>query len=170
MHGHNHTVTVVAQALRIIAMVRTEPRIHEKMGKGRSVTDLIIRGWTLLFKVFRNGQILIAPSSAGDPNAALFDEIEAQHAAMVDWITALGQATAKMKGEPGLLGELGYVPEGVGLPLGGTSYGVPLHQRAQRAELPDPTDQRPDPGWSAGRQGRNRENLGAGGWVEPTFE
>ena len=169
LHSGNHTVTLVAQSLRIIAMIRAEPKIHEALGSERSIEDLLIRGWTLLNKVYRNGQVLMAPGAAGDPDNAIFEEIAEHEAAMLKWIASLGQSTEKMGEQPSLLGELGYVPKGVGLPLGGTSYAVPLHQKAQRSDLPDMADVRPDPGWSAGRQGRNRENLGKG-WVTPTFD
>jgi hypothetical protein len=169
IHAHDHTVTIVAQSLRIIAMIRAEPKLADELGSERSVKDLLIRGWVLLNKVYRNGQVLMAPSSAGDPDHAVFEEIAAQQAAMLAWVSDLGQSTESLKAQPALLGELGYVPAGVGLPLGGTSYGVPLHEKAQRDTLPDTHDLRPDPGWSAGRQGRNRENLGKG-WVKPTFD
>jgi hypothetical protein len=169
IHAHDHTVTIVAQSLRTIAMIRAEAKLHEPLSEGGSVEDLIIRGWVLLNKVYRNGQVLMAPGAAGDPDNAIFEEIAEQQAAMLAWIAELGQAAEKLKGQPALIGELGYVPAGVGLPLGGTSYAVPLHEKAQRADLPDMDDLRPDPGWSAGRQGRNRENLGKG-WVKPSFE
>jgi hypothetical protein len=169
IHAHDHSVTVVAQSLRTIAMIRVEPKLHEPLSEAGSVEDLLIRGWVLLNKAYRNAQVLMAPGSAGDPDHAVFEEIAEYEAEMLAWISELGQATEKLKNQPALLGELGYVPEGVGLPLGGTSYGVPLHQKAQRADGPDMDDLRPDPGWSAGRQGRNRENLGKG-WVKPTFE
>lgn len=169
IHAHDHTVTIVAQSLRIIAMIRAEPKLVDQLDSERSVEDLLIRGWVLLNKVYRNGQVLMAPGAAGDPDNAIFDEIGEQQAAMLAWIAELGRATEKLKDQPALLAELGYVPDGVGLPLGGTSYGVPLHEKAQREDLPDMDDLRPDPGWSAGRQGRNRENLGKG-WVKPSFE
>ncbi|MFP4598717.1 MAG: hypothetical protein ACLFVJ_10725 [Persicimonas sp.] len=169
LHSRNHTVTIVAQSLRLIAMVRTEPTIHENLGSARQVHDLIVRGWVLLGKVFKNGDIQMTPGSAGDPDAPVFEDIAKHHAKMTEWVVELGRAADKLRGQPSLIGLLGYVPEGVGLPLGGTAYDVPLHQKAQREELPDFDDLRPDPGWSAGRQGRNNENLGEG-WVEPTFE
>lgn len=169
IHAHNHTVTLVAQSLRLIAMIRAEPKVHENLGSPRQIEDLLIRGWVLLSKLYKNSSILMAPGATADPDEPVFADIREQHRAMFDWLNRLGQATEKLAKQPALLGELGYVPEGVGLPLGGTSYAVPLHQKAQRDELPDMDDLRPDPGWSAGRQGRNRENLGKG-WVEPSFE
>jgi hypothetical protein len=169
LHAHNHTVTIVAQALRLIGMVRTHPTIHEKLGSGRKVKDLLVRGLVLLSTLFKNGDILMSPGSAGDPDHAIFDEITERKWRMIEWVGELGAAAQKMSGQPELLGVLGYVPEDVGIPLGGTAYSVPLHEKAQREDLPEFDNLRPDPGWSAGRQGRNRENLG-GGWVEPTFE
>lgn len=169
LHADNHTVTVVGQSLRLIAMVRTHADIHEQLGSPRQVKDLLVRGWVLLEKLFKNGDILMSPGSAGDPDAPVLGDIMAHRVAMFDWLAQLGQAAASLADDPGQLGYIGYVPEGVGLPLGGTAYSVPLHEKAQREDLPDMDDLRPDPGWSAGRQGRNRENLGSG-WVEPTFD
>jgi len=62
------------------------------------------------------------------------------------------------------------VPAGVGLPLGGASFAVPLHQRAQQNPPgPEACSTAPCASWSVGRQGRNRENLGQG-FIEPTFK
>jgi hypothetical protein len=170
IHAEDHTVTVAAKALRTIAMIRTEPKLHEALGKGQKTRDVIIRGFTLLTKMFKNGDLMMAPGSSGDTDAAVFDDIKKQVAQMQEWVAELGRATDKMGvDQASLLGELGYVPEGVGIPLGGTAYGVPLHEKAQRSTPPDPDDVKPAPGWSIGRQGQNRENLGKG-WVEPKFE
>ena len=170
IHAEDHTVTVVAKSLRTIGMIRTEPKLHEALGKGQKTRDLIIRGFTLLTKLFRNGDLMMSPGSAGNADAEVFDDIRAQIKHMSEWIGELGRATDKMGVDhASMLGELGYVPEGVGLPLGGTAYGVPLHEKAQRATPPDPDDVKPAPGWSAGRQGQNSENLGKG-WVQPKFE
>lgn len=170
IHAEDHTVTVVAKSLRTIAMIRTEPKLHEALGTGQKTRDLIIRGSTLLTKLYRNGDLLMQPGSSGDTDAAVFDDIRRHVKEMSDWIAELGRATDKMGvDQASLLGEIGYVPEGVGIPLGGTAYGVPLHEKAQRSTPPDPDDTSPAPGWSAGRQGQNRENLGKG-WVQPKFE
>jgi hypothetical protein len=169
LHAHDHNITVVAQSLRTLGMLRTEPRVYEQIGSEQQVHDLLTRGWALLGKVFRNGRIIMSPSSAGHAEHPVFAEIAEQRADMVKWLSAFGAACAMLDGAPAQLGELGYVPEGIGLALGGTSFGVPLHLRAQREELPELDNLRPDPGWSAGRQGRNNENLGQG-FVEPTFE
>jgi hypothetical protein len=169
LHSRSHTVTIIAQSLRLLATVRTDPDVYETLGTSRQVKDLLMRGMVLLGKVFKNGDIQVAPGSAGDPGAPVFNDIIEHRAHMIEWVVKLGRAAEKLGDQPSLIGLLGYVPEGVGLPLGGTAYDVPLHQKAQREDLPDTTGLRPDPGWSVGRQGRNKENLGEG-WVKPSFE
>src|SRR5690554_3868497 len=169
VHATDHTITVVAQTLRMIGMLRTDERVYESLGGKQKVHDLLNRGYAMLTKIYRNGDIATSPSSAGLATNPIFAEIEAHRAAMVAWMREFGAACAKLSEAPTVLGELGYVPDGVGLPLGGSAFNVPLHERGQRAELPSLDNLKPDPGWSIGRQGRNRENLG-GGFVEPTFE
>jgi hypothetical protein len=170
IHAEDHTVTVVAKSLRTIAMIRVEPTLQEALGGGQKTKDQIIRGFTLLTKLFRNGNLMMSPGSAGDTDAEVFDEIAEQVEKMSDWVSELGRATDNMgTDQVSILGEVGYVPEGIGLPLGGTAYDVPLHEKAQRSTPPDPDDVKPAPGWSIGRQGQNRENLGEG-WVKPKFE
>lgn len=169
IHAADHTVTIVAQALRTLAVLRTDPRVYEALGGKISVHDQLNRGFAMLGKIFSNGDIILRPSSAGRAENPIFAELTAQRSAMVDWVTQLGAAAAKLKDDPLMLGELGYIPEGVGLPQGGNAFNVPLHERGQRAELPELDNLKPDPGWSIGRQGRNRENWGPG-FIEPTFE
>ena len=169
VHASDHTVTVVAQTLRTLGVLRTDSRVYEALGGEISVHDQLNRGFAMLTKIFRNGDIALRPSSAGLAENPIFAELSAQRSAMVAWVSQLGAAAAKLKDSPLLLGELGYVPEGVGLHLGGSAFNVPLHERGQRAELPELDNLKPDPGWSIGRQGRNSENWGPG-FVEPTFE
>lgn len=169
VHATDHTVTIVARTLRALGVLRTDSRIHEALGGKIPVHDQLNRGFTMMVKIFSNGDITLRPSSAGLAANPIFAEIAAQRAAMVQWVTKLGAAAGKMSDSPLLLGELGYVPEGVGLPLGGNAFNVPLHKRGQREELPELDNLKPDPSWSIGRQGRNNENWGPG-FVEPTFE
>ena len=70
IHHDEHAIEVIAKALRMIGMIRTHPVLHEKFGTGRSVRDLLIRGNTLLSKLFDVGDKLMSPGHAGDPEAA----------------------------------------------------------------------------------------------------
>lgn len=169
LHGTDHSVTVAAQALRLIALLRAEPRVHETLGHGQRTRDIVNRGWTLLRKMFNNGELLMSPGAAGNPGDAVFADLAEARTELQAWLLELDAAARKIAAQPEVLARLGYVPDNVGLPVGGASYAVTLHESARRAEPPDLSDLRPDPGWSAGRQGRNRENLGKG-WVEPKFK
>lgn len=169
VHATDHNITVIAQVLRTLGVLRTDPRVHEALGGEHKVHDQLNRGFAMIGKIFRNGNIIMRPSSAGPADNPIFAEITAQRSAMVQWVRELGAASAKLSDSPLLLGELGYVPEGVGLEMGGNAFNVPLHERGQRDELPELDNLKPDPGWSIGRQGRNNENMGEG-FVEPTFE
>jgi hypothetical protein len=165
-HFGDHGVVVVAKALRMISMIRAEPRIREQMGESQSVKDLLLRGWTLLRKFYANSDLVVEAGPSVDPSHEIFEELAEHRSKMVDWVRNFEQAIQQLEGHEAELAELSYVPAGVGIPLGGTGYSITLHENAQR-DAPDPKDRRPAPGWSAGRQGgRNNENLG-GGWVPP---
>ena len=169
IHCDEHAVEVVAKALRMIGMIRTHPVLHEQFGTGRSVKDQLIRGNTLLSKLFDVGDKLMSPGHAGDPDAAVFDDIEACRKELTKWLQGLDRTADALADSPEILGEIGYVPDDVGLPVGGTGYSITLHERSHR-EPPDPdAEKKGDPGWTIGRQGRNDENMGKG-WVEPSFD
>jgi hypothetical protein len=126
---------------------------------------LIVRGNTLLRKVLSYTATRLAPTSS----AKIFSELAGQQDEMLRWIEEkLAPAARAIKDRPDALGLIGYLPDGVGLPLGGTSFAVPLHQFA-KTDAPDPADARTTSGWSIGRQGGNSENLGKG-FIDPTFE
>lgn len=169
IHADDHVIEVVARAFRMMGMIRTNGVIHEKLGKGRSVKDLLIRGNTLLRKLLGNGDKLMSPGHVGDATAPVFEDIKKLRRQMTIWVQDLDVAADQMSDQAELLGELGYVPDDVGLPLGGTGYSITLHERSQR-EPPDPDEEpKGDPGWTIGRQGRNDENMGKG-WVDPSFD
>jgi hypothetical protein len=169
VHPDEHSLEVIARALRVLAMVRTHPTLHEQFGTGRKVRDLLIRGNTLLEKSFVAGDNLLSPGAIGDPDAEIFTDIDETTEQMQRWMEDLDVAAEALADRPALLGELGHVPEDVGLPLGGTGYSITLHERSER-HPPDPdAKESPDPSWTIGRQGRNSENLGKG-WIESSFE
>ncbi len=169
IHFDDHVVEVVAKALRLIGMIRAHSVLHEQFGTDRSARDLLIRGNTLLRKLLDIGDKWLAPSHAGDPDAEVFSEIATTRRSMTEWLRALDDAATLLEDRPDILAELGYVPEGVGLPVGGTGYSITLHERSHR-EPPDPNEQPTgDPSWTVGRQGQNNQNMGKG-WVEPSFE
>lgn len=168
-HGffaQDQTVTAIAAAFRALGVLRTDDEIGEALD-ARFLHDLIVRGRTLLSKALMSGEVYLTDRSLGE-ELPVFGEIRAHGQKLEAWIEELAQAAAKVEGQPHILGLLGYLPDGVGRPDGGTSFAVPLHERAQRA-APDPTKKGSESGWSIGRQGRNKENLG-GGFVEPSFD
>ena len=168
IHAHDHSVSVIAQSLRALTMLRTSEEIGQAYGeRQRSLHDLVVRGKTLLMRASDCGDVLLA-TPRGVTNDKMGAEIKAHHEKMQAWVVGLGEAAAKVGDSPAVLGLLGYLPDGVGRPGGGTSFAVPLHQRAQRS-APDPDMKGNGSGWSIGRQGRNSENLGKG-FIERTFE
>ncbi|MFB6263943.1 MAG: hypothetical protein ABEL76_10025 [Bradymonadaceae bacterium] len=161
----DHVVEVVARAVRMISMIRTNGTLHDQYGTGRKVKDTLIRGNNLLKMVLKDGDDLMRPGSAEDPDAEVFEDIRRSKRELIEWVDRLAETADKLRDRPEVLGELGYVPEGVGLPVGGTGYGITLHERSHR-NPPDPDEKEdPDPGWTIGRQGRNSENMGKG-WLE----
>ena len=167
LHSKDHTVTAVASTLRTLGVLRTDERIEEGYKRRQSLHDLIVRGQTLLAKLMAATEVLVGDNASSRPSD-VFDKIEQHRQKMAEWVVELAVTAEKAKEQPQILGLLGYLPDGVGLPAGGTSFAVPLHKRAQRS-APDPTETGSTSGWSAGRQGRNNENMGKG-WVEPKFD
>ncbi len=166
LHAEDHTVTAIGSALRTLGVLRTNDEILEAFSRPRSLHDLVVRGNTLSAKVLDCSTIQLAPR--GDDDNPVYGKLEAHGAEMFGWVQELGRAAEQASDKPAVLGLVGYLPDGVGRPGGGTSFAVPLHQRAQ-ADAPEPGSTNGCAGWSVGRQGRNRENLGKG-FVEPTFE
>lgn len=167
IHSSDHTVTVIASALRALGVLRTDTEIGDAFSRRQTLRDLIVRGHTLLAKLLDCTDVLVR-DNVTSRKSSVFDELEEHRKTMADWVVDLARNCEEITDQPEILGLLGYVPEGVGVPAGGTSFAVPLHKRAQR-QAPDPTAPGSTSGWSVGRQGRNRENMGKG-WVEPTFD
>lgn len=167
IHTHNHTVTIVAQTLRLLAMLRTDSRIQSALGDERKVRDIGTRGWSLLHRLLTSVGVRFTPSIASsEPISAEMDAFAKRVKKFIDSLEAPSRQVGQ--GNLPLLGLLGLVPDGLGIPVGGTAFNVVLHERGQ-GSAPNLADKRPTSGWSIGRQGRNRENLG-NGRVEPTFE
>ncbi len=167
IHAHDHVVTVVAQALRTLASIRTNDAIAQALGADRKAHDVACRGWSLLKRLCDSTEIRL--DSHKHEDRAVFQKIENHAGAIRIWLESLDAAAAQIPEKSiGLLAHLGYVPNGVGRPLGGTSFNVVRHERGQ-GHVPNPDEAFPSTGWSIGRQGRNKENLGKG-WVEPTFK
>jgi hypothetical protein len=165
VHGQRHTATAIAQALRLIGMIRTNQDLQAAIGDTRQVRDQLMRGGSLLSKVYRWTDNLALPTSLAPTNQEVFKDIFRQVNEMERWLSALDQAASKSD-DLDVLGKIGWLPPGKGLPAGGASFAVTLHERAQQ-DAPDPTQATETSGWSVGRQG-NRENLGDG-WEAPTF-
>lgn len=163
MHAHDHGVTVVAKALRMMSMLRCDERVYERLGGAGPTREILNRGHSLSKKLYRASDIRLAPEG-DESDLAIFAELSQMRVNLQTWVHALAAAahTAAEK-DVRLVGRLGLVPEGVGIPAGGSSFAVVLHERGQ-TDAPDPQDVGDCPGWSVGRQGRNRENLGKG-WV-----
>lgn len=167
LHAHDHTVTVVASVFRTLGVLRTDPRVEAAYDRRQSLHDLIVRGQTLLAKLFDCTVSLVGEISTSR-RSDVFSELRQHQQLMHQWVVELARTAAQLEDQPEILGLAGYLPEGVGLPAGGTSFAVPLHKRAQHDEVPAADEAGSTSGWSAGRQGRNRENLGDG-FVEPNF-
>jgi hypothetical protein len=158
LHPPDHTAAVIAGSIRVLAMIRGDARIHSKIGDERKVHDMLQRGHTLLQKIGNATEDRIRRREHVITSA--WDELDKTRSSMQDWVASLAKAAEGIE-DAALLGRIGYLPDGKGLPLGGTSFAVVLHERGQGA-VPDPSNVGPTSGWSVGRQGRNRENLGQG--------
>ena len=165
LHPHNHTLAVVAQALRLIATVRARQDVQQALGGEAPAHDFVTRGYTLLAKLFRASDTLLDPHrTRAHADAPVFEALHDQHTALSAWFGRLmdvGAQGGAAKLEQ--MGTAGFVPNGLGLPMGGAALDVVLHERATSAP-PDPHDVTATSGWSLGRQGRNKENLGEG-WM-----
>lgn len=159
IHTHNHTVSALAQAHRFIGMARTNSKIAEAIGSPQSVHDLMLRGLTLTKKLYKVADYLSRPTSIVPKSRPIHARIQTSMREMNAWLAQLNVALIKLN-KPPLAGLLGWVPDGMGTPLGGAGRNITLHENAQRA-APDPSEAKTTSGWSVGRQG-NRENVGQG--------
>ncbi len=167
IHGDKHTATVVAQASRVIGMLRTlGEESRDKIGPMQSVHDMLIRGNTLQKKLCKTAGYMMRPSSMAPASMPIFGEIRALETKMSQWLDGLDQAAHKVE-DLDTLGMLGFVPHGMGMPVGGASFDVLRHERA-KTTAPSAAEAVTTSGWSVGRQG-NKENIGDG-WIEPTYD
>ena len=161
LHAHDHGVTVVARVLRAQAMLRCDDRVSDALGGADAVREILNRGHALAKKLYRASAIRLAPEG-DEVSMAVFEDLDQTLEVMNEWVVDLATAAVvAAEKDLRLLGRLGLVPSGVGIPIGGTSFAVVLHERGQ-TDAPDPRNVRDCPGWSVGRQGRNKENLGKG--------
>lgn len=166
LHAHRHTVTGIVQTLRAIGYLRTlDDEQRAALGSEQSVRDLVTRGNTLVKKLYKVADAFASPSSFMPGDAAIYGDLDKLARDLSSWISALDAAAQKCSDEAAL-GLAGYLPFGKGLPVGGNSFSVVLHERAIQ-DAPDPREAALTSGWSVGRQGNN-ENLGEG-WIDPEF-
>ena len=163
LHAHDHGVTVVAKALRMMAMMRCDERVYDRLGGADATREILNRGHALAKKLYRASEIRLAPEGE-EADLAVFADLAEMRLKLEAWLAELSEAAPSV-GEKDLrlLGRLGFVPAGMAIPIGGTSRAVVLHERGQ-TDAPDPNDVYDCEGWSIGRQGRNSENTGKG-WV-----
>lgn len=166
LHAHRHTVTGIAQGLRALGVLRTDEALRQKLGSAQSVHDVIVRGTTLIKKLYKVADELVSPSAICPAGEPIHKDFDAHMVKMSGWLNRLNLAAAKVKDQE-QLGLAGWLAQGQGAPAGGSGYNVTLHQFASKA-APDPAKATDCSGWSVGRQG-NRENQGTG-WVAPTYD
>lgn len=160
LHADEHTATIAARGERALAIIATHEELSEGLGDKRAVRDILNKGQALLKRLYAATVIRLAPSK-GEEDLDIFNTMGTHHAEMNEWLAeAMTYAENIAEKDQTTLGWFGLIPEGVGLPIGGTAYSVVLHERGQ-TEAPDPSRAKECSGWSIGRQG-NRENLGAG--------
>lgn len=166
IHAHRHTVTAIAQGLRTLGVLRTDEALRQKLGNAQATHDIIVRGTTLIKKLYKVADELVSPSAICPSGEAIHKDFDQHILAMSQWLLSLDDALAKVA-DAELVGLAGWLPKGKGAPAGGTARGVTLHESASKAP-PNPKDATDCSGWSVGRQG-NRENIGQG-WVAPTYD
>lgn len=163
LHAHDHGVTTAARALRMMSMLRCDDRVHQRLGGADATREILNRGHSLSKKLYRASDIRLAPEGE-EAQLPIFEELSAMKAKLEKWVADLAAAAPGAAAKDvRLIGRLGLVPSGVAIPVGGSSRAVVLHERGQ-TDAPDPRNVKDCPGWSVGRQGRNRENLGRG-WI-----
>ncbi len=157
VHGPSHTATAMARALRFESSLRLDADLRDLFGGARSAEDLLQRGKALLRKLNR-----LAEDDAHPAKTDADGLLRAPSAALRAWLDKAQPIAARaLAGRPDELGLLGFVPADLGAPLGGTAFNVTRHAQTRReAPVGGPSD--PDPSWSVGRQGRNREDVGKG--------
>lgn len=156
IHFHDHPVSVMASAARLIAVLRNDAELRAQVGSQRTVEDVLQRGYALQQKLFRVAEDQVRPEQTDVESslASAADGVEA-------WLGAARQVAMRAHGEsPHRLGLLGVLTDDA-LALGGAAGRVTRHQRAQRT-APTGGPARNAPGWTLGRQGRNAENRGKG--------
>lgn len=152
IHGPTHPLTVIAQAIHLLNLVRTSPGLINQLGGTRTTEDHINRGWAMLNRIYSAMRFQLSSPS-----------VQEAYTQVLQWLTRLNLAVDQAdlsKEDLTRLVFFGFIPDGHGLPIGGTGLNIVLHQNAQ-GSIPDPNNTGSTSGWSIGRHG-NRENLGKG--------
>lgn len=157
LHSHDHAVTVVARMIRAISTISTDSEIAEKLGKERELRDVLNRGNAALSRLIKTGEIKMRAKEDQD-RLKVFHDIKLYIQDISKWMDEIVKYSADFK-TPELYGWLGLVSKNVGIPVGGASFAVTLHERGQTTAPVGESD--PCSGWSIGRKG-NTENLGEG--------
>ncbi len=157
LHGPDHTLTVMIQAQRFLSLMRTDTELAASLGNKRSVQDLLQRGFALQQQLWR------CADDAANPEGTDAAQITSGLAHELDtWVQGAYQAAARaLHDQPRILGMLGHTPDHLSTPLGGVASHVTRHQRTQ-GQAPQGGTSPDAPGWSVGRQGRNKLNHGEG--------
>ena len=92
---------------------------------------------------------MMRPSSMAPASMPIFGEIRALETKMSQWLDGLDQAAHKVE-DLDTLGMLGFVPHGMGMPVGGASFDVLRHERA-KTTAPSAAEAVMTSGWSVGR-------------------
>lgn len=159
LEGHDELFIVLMRAWRLISTTRVAGEAVDTLRKAnRRVEDDVQRGYVLMLKAAESLHKVHHIARGERRHGTSASEIDMLRKKLDAWLTDVASAAAlTFATEPWPLGMLGVVPEGLGLPLGGTAYDVILHERA-RGEIPDPIPAPPCPGWGTGAGG-NRENY-----------
>lgn len=157
MHTHDHATTVIAQVIRALSSIATDPETAVIFGDDRQIKDTLMRGNAALARLIKTGEIKMRAKEEQQA-FKIFREIDAFQVNASNWIRSLESAAANIQ-TPQLCGWLGLVPKGTGVQYGGASFAVELHGRGQ-TKSPN-SNVYPCTGWSIGRQG-NSENMGPG--------
>lgn len=166
LHAHDHTITGVAQALRAIGYLRSlDAEQVESLGGKDRVHDLVMRGNTLVKKLYKVADSLVMPSSMVPRSNPIFKQFDALNLKLSMWLDRLMGHVKKVNNLK-VLGVIGHVPDDRGIPVGGAAFNVTLHERAIQAP-PSPAEADRTSGWSVGRQG-NKENQERG-WTPPDY-
>src|SRR5690606_5738615 len=116
----------------LLSSVRTRSDVADASRAQRPrLRDDLQRGWVLLIKSIKALNKFHTLKRGERRHGVAAGDLEVIRSHLDDWILEFGQAaTTAFSDRPDVLGMLGTVPEGLGIPLGGTAFDVVLHERA----------------------------------------